>query len=389
VPLYTRFGVSLRLREVVLGAVIAVLVVLVTAWMSKWLEDGEAEPGSPVWRVEAFWLGLAGAALGLIPIILANRSADFGGYSRYTLASAAGGALILVSGIYSLSSSRVRAAIACLFVLAGVMTHHLNSARAVRMTESMRAFWWQAAWRIPDLAPGTTLVANYPDVPIEEDYFVWGPAALIYAPRSTDPERLKPEFSAAVLTQYGLLKILSGGQPDFIDRRSILTKVDYQNILILSRPTTDSCLHALDGRAPVLSSSEENRVMLAAPFSKVDLIRTEATSPVPPELIFGPEPVHDWCYYYEEADLARQRGDWAAVLDLARTAKQQKLAAADAVEWLPFLEAYARAGDVDSVREVARQMKDDYVKFQTCEHLRSVTALSDEVKRLVEQAFCQ
>jgi len=46
------------------------------------------------------------------------------------------------------------------------------------------------------------------------------------------------------------------------------------------------------------------------------IIITGKDMPVMPEDIFGKEPPHTWCYYYEKAELARQAGDWEQVAKL-------------------------------------------------------------------------
>ena len=40
-------------------------------------------------------------------------------------------------------------------------------------------------------------------------------------------------------------------------------------------------------------------------------------NPVMPA-IYGPEPVHGWCYYFERASLAAQTADWGAVTEAGR-----------------------------------------------------------------------
>jgi hypothetical protein len=42
--------------------------------------------------------------------------------------------------------------------------------------------------------------------------------------------------------------------------------------------------------------------------------------PRPPEHIYGEEIARGWCYYYEQADLARQVGDWERVTALGEAA---------------------------------------------------------------------
>ena len=70
----------------------------------------------------------------------------------------------------------------------------------------------------------------------------------------------------------------------------------------------------------------------------------------PPTDLFGKEPAHGWCYFYEKADLADQLGQWQQVVELGKQAEQQGLRPAvspanNPYEWLPFIEGYAMSGD--------------------------------------------
>jgi hypothetical protein len=64
------------------------------------------------------------------------------------------------------------------------------------------------------------------------------------------------------------------------------------------------------------------------------------------------EPRHDWCYYYESADLSRQRGNWQAVADLG----DQAFAVDhpnDPSGRLVFIEGYAHVGRWDRAEELS------------------------------------
>ena len=64
-------------------------------------------------------------------------------------------------------------------------------------------------------------------------------------------------------------------------------------------------------RAP---GTRPSLVQQVGAYSHVDRIIPTGTSPTLPAHIFGAEPPHDWCYYYQKASLARQLGDWAQVV---------------------------------------------------------------------------
>ena len=85
--------------------------------------------------------------------------------------------------------------------------------------------------------------------------------------------------------------------------------------------------------------------------SSVDLI-LESTESSVPESIFGPEPAHTWCYYFEKADYARQTGDWEGVARIGDEATAAFFQPNDLSEYLPFIEAYARLGRQNEARDL-------------------------------------
>ena len=80
-------------------------------------------------------------------------------------------------------------------------------------------------------------------------------------------------------------------------------------------------------------------------FSNTDLIvRSSNFTAALPTSIFGSEPQHDWCYYYQKADLARQFQDWQQIVALGDEVRTKGLAPSDKDEWLLFVEGYERMG---------------------------------------------
>lgn len=65
----------------------------------------------------------------------------------------------------------------------------------------------------------------------------------------------------------------------------------------------------------------------------------------PPAHVFGAEPEHGWCFYYEKAALAAQLKDWPRVRELMAEARELGLSSSYGFEWLPLLEAHAASED--------------------------------------------
>ena len=82
--------------------------------------------------------------------------------------------------------------------------------------------------------------------------------------------------------------------------------------------------------------------------------------------------MHGWCYFYEKAALARQRGDWQEVINLGEQAEKAGLKPYDRIEWLPFLEAYARHGDLKKARNLALILRGNpFYQSQVCQMLQA------------------
>ena len=196
VPLHD-LAFQLRLRDMLVGLVLAICIALIVALFSSSLVSSEADSETSYdWKKEAWWVGLISVIGGLLPVIVSNRQADFGGYSRYTLTGAEGGVIVLVVLLSYLKSARVRMVLFSLLVGTAILTHYANSVSAVSDSQAIRNFWWQVFWRVPQFKDGTTLAINYPQGGIAEGYFVWGPASFIYSPEKQTAIPISVRLSA-------------------------------------------------------------------------------------------------------------------------------------------------------------------------------------------------
>jgi hypothetical protein len=300
-----------------------------------------------------------------------------------------GVAIFLVALVGMLRTPGLRYAVFGLGLAIAMWTHHANSARSAQEADIVRNFWWQVAWRIPQLEARTTLIGNYPAGSTEEDYFIWGPANLIYYPDGQSATGIQPTIFAAILNKETVAKVLARERQEFDNRKNIITYKNYRNVLILTQPTLDSCVHVIDGLQSEFSQYESESIRTIGPYSEAEHILVDETPHTPPELAFGPEPDHGWCYYYQMADLARQRGDWEQVLQIGEEAFAKNLAPHDSVEWLPFLQAYAQSGDVAQLQSHAPQITaSPFVANQACQIITSMPDVSEPVRQTVTSLYC-
>jgi len=384
-----RLGVGISTVEWLVGLGIAVLV-LAAVWVafSRNQKPGDKQPElRSDWKREVFWLGVGLILFGLLPVILVGRFVDFINYSRYSLIASVGVALLWALALSFIPNTKLRTALLSMLLLSASLTHYANGLMHVQNTQAVRNFWWQVSWRIPQLEAGTTLVARYP-ITAEEDYFIWGPANLIYHPESANKDYVQPAIYAALLNGETVASVQTKQPQDFSNRRGIRTYKNYRNILILSQPTPASCIHVIDGNQIEFSSKEDPRVAAIASFSETSHIVTNESFRAPSAISFGLEPSHNWCYYYEKAAYARQLGNWDEVARLGDEARSRGFSASDLVEWMPFLQADAHFESIAGLNELAPYLTSDPALAKQACHTLTVMPLTASTLERVNQLFC-
>jgi hypothetical protein len=129
------------------------------------------------------------------------------------------------------------------------------------------------------------------------------------------------------------------------------------------------CLRLLDPEIDPVNRliPDESLLRDAAQLSSAAQILDEGSSRIPE--VYGPEPVHGWCYYFEQADLARQQKDWVRVVELGDRALALDDHPNDPVERFVFIEGYAHQGEWDKARELSLasyHVSKDYVGPLLC-----------------------
>ncbi len=352
VPFY-QFTVRAEYRVLAQAFVLALAVIILAGgyWFISRRHAAAESDANPYPHAGRDWLilGAASVLFTTIPIIAAGRDVFFGlQFDRYTFQSALGAALFMGGVIFFAIRHGLRWILLSALFVSGVSTQFLSA-------DYYRTFWtierdvmWQLSWRVPAIEDGTTLVLAMPEsYALAEEYEVWGPANLVYRPR----ESLK--LAGQIMIDEIWMDLARGKKEERLVRDTVLVQRDYGKVIILSQPFERSCLHVLDGRRSEQAVSERSEVRFIAKHSNVGLIDTTGGPATPSAEIFGQEPPHDWCYFYQKIDLARQELDWQAAADLADEALSLGLEPADASEWLPLLEAYIHVDDAKRSKRIA------------------------------------
>ncbi|HQN04297.1 MAG TPA: hypothetical protein PK174_02660 [Anaerolineaceae bacterium] len=361
---FSNYVLRLRLKEFLPALVLGLAAgfVVWAAFHYKVLDEEPREKmeGEEYRRsdIEMLVVGVLAVIFALIPAHVGDRHVVFSSYSRFSFPPSIGAVLFLVALGRMFIKPRLRVWSTVLLVLLAVMTHYGNSTRFAANWDVMRSFWWQVSWRAPQIKPGTTIVATYANQGVPEDYHIWGPANLIYYPtRSTPPwELTNIEVKGSTLTLGDIQNILTGAEFR-TEGRSFVTMFEFSKILVMAQPSSSSCVHVIDGLMPDLSEYDRSEILLVSSKSNLENILTTEKFTGPPVEIFGQEPEHTWCYYYQKASYARQQKDWKQIAELETQAEEKGLRPGDPVELLPFLESNAMLGNESKVESLSTVLK--------------------------------
>jgi len=322
-----------------------------------------------------------------LPIVIAGRNVNFGTWDRYSYQSVLGAALFMGGMVFYVFKGRTRWVLLSALLVSGVLTQFLSASYYRDFWKVQREAWWQLSWRAPQIEEGTTLVVALPGgYGLAEEYEVWGPANLIYQPEG--PLKL----AGQIMFDEIWVDLFLGTKEKRLVRDTFSIPRDYGKVIILSQSSPNACLHVLDGKRFELAATEARTdVRAIAQYSNVDLIDTSAPQATPLPAVFGSEPPHTWCYFFQKMDLARQMNDWQLTVDLADEAASLGVTPADVSEWLPVLEAYAHLNDMEHARhisELIREDKDSFTKLcSLSETLLEQPAKYDRV--LTYEALCK
>ncbi|HET9913247.1 MAG TPA: hypothetical protein VFQ13_15230 [Anaerolineales bacterium] len=337
---------------VFIAGVVIVLVLLYTVIYKRMWDTDAVEKDSLLLR-DFMGIGSLVILCAIVPVIFFGRNVELSDtYKSYGLHPIPG-VILFVTGIILTHQPRFRKWILATLIVISVTTQLLNASDWGNFWEYQRQMWWQLTWRAPGIKDGT-MVMTYSTGGYnpQQDYEVWGPINLIYRPHPA----ASPSIQAEVLNSDTVSRVISKQEADSLVRDFPVYR-DYGNLLLISISPVSSCLHVIDGALPVYSEWEAPLTIQAGKYSQIDRIVPSGTSPVPSASIFGPEPVHDWCYYYQKASLARQIGDWEEIGTIYREVKKLKLNTSDKSEMVPFLEALVNLGDDKEAREIYKQIK--------------------------------
>lgn len=325
-----------------------VLAAIVGVFVYTWLKAGKssAEKTSPI---IPFIVGALAVAFAGIPFWISGIPVqlDFP-WDRSTLPFMVGASLLVCGGLL-LFKPVFRNILAATLIGLTVGMHFQSTSLYQVEWNKLSQFFWQLTWRAPALEPGTIVISE--NIPL----FYYGDNNLTpvlnwtYSPKLKSTELPYNFFDMGERLGTNLPE-LKPGLPVDHGYRFVTFKSNSSNLLPVYFKE-GSCLKVVD-RETALNPSIPKRLRAAAQFSQTgERIKNDPVS-TPPSFI--PEPAHEWCYYYQKAELAATEENWGVVVDLFQTLTDKGYKPADKSEWIPFIKALAESNLVGKADEVTR-----------------------------------
>lgn len=268
-------------------------------------------------------------------------------YDRFFVSIMLGASLFIV-GMADLLLKESRAKLVFLSLVIGMSAaYQFTVANTYRRDwANTRDLFWQMAWRMPALEKNTTVLTYELPIQYLSDYQLMSALNWMYAPNLEG--HTLPYALQYLKTRYEAFEIKPHQPIDITYRTATFSGNTSQSVVIYKE--AGGCLRVLD---PVYNNDEtipgaSFYLTEAIALSDPSLILTDASAPEMDKTLFGNEPSHGWCYTYAKAEIARQSGNWEDITNLYKDAQKTKPAPALPVEYLPFIEAFARIGDMDT-----------------------------------------
>lgn len=331
------------------------LVAVSSALLIFYLNRFDTSNGkTAAFAISALTIGIAGILLGRLPSFAAGLPLTLqSSNDRFMISMMIGGSLFITGLVeFIIRNDRIKTLVFAVLIALGIGQQFFNANIFRRDWLKQQDLYWQLAWRIPALEPGTLLLTDQLPVDYETDLSFTAPLNWIYAPdytRSTVPYAL-------IYTEKrlgGSLPSLERDEEVEVYLRTVSFEGSTSQAVVIHMPG-NGCLRVLGSEWNDEITYQRQPVYLvkAIPLSDPDLIIVDAGTT--PKLPFLSEPQHRWCYYYTKAELARQRRDWEQVNTLFDQAASLGFKPADAFEMLVFIEAQARTGNMEAAKKLSQ-----------------------------------
>nr|MDQ3005677.1 hypothetical protein [Chloroflexota bacterium] len=329
-----------------------------------------------------FLIGFISFVLGALPIWVISEQISAGVWNdRFALVPMLGASLMVMALLLWFVrpvGQRIIFAVLLVFSVAAqvwVVNLYRNDWR------TQLDYYWQLYWRAPALQPGTAVFTFEQPSPFVTHYSDAGFALNVLYHYQTEDGFLPYWFFARRFHfEY------KPDDPFRYQLRTLEFRGNTSDGIAVFHQTQGACLRVLDtvyANDPLFVDGQD----ILIPISDLSRIIPDPAALPPDADIFGPEPEHRWCYFFQKADLARQTKDWNKVIALYKQALQMGLSPDFGAEYIPFIEAYAQMGDWQTANELTSAAQDETpgLKKMLCANWLRLSGIPSADMKMIEQ----
>jgi hypothetical protein len=334
--------------------------------------------------IPAILIGLAGIILGRIPSFAAGLPLTLqSSFDRFMISMMLGASLFIVGLLELLiRNPRLKTYAFALLIALGVGQQFFNANIFRRDWAKQQEIYWQLAWRIPAIRPGTALLTHQLPIDYETDLSFTAPINWMYAPEYTRSSPVDERSDLPYALLYTEKRLGGTAIPSLEPNTKIslpIRRVSFHGstsqVLVIYMPP-NGCLRVLDSaRGDEVTYGHQSRFLVdAIPLSDQSNIVMDTNQKV--RVPFVSEPAHTWCYYFAKAELARQQGSWEQVIDLIEEARSLGHEPEDPFEWLTYIEAQARTGNMEGAQKMSADAfrQENRIRRGLCEVWKRIPA---------------
>lgn len=265
-------------------------------------------------------------------------------WDRSTL-SFSPGAAVITAVFLSMVLRSVPFSIAVSAVTALAVLFHVQNAQVyIAEAEKLNDYFWQMAWRVPGLEPGTIIASD--DIPLDRvsDNDISPIVNWQYAPEKNGLTYDYKYFDLDLREQIYYSDPNVPVPVDHTYRTHSFVSSTEKTLAVFYRK--NGCLQIIDQQNafyPGLPDSLRHITRISDP----GLILTDADDSAIPPAAAGREPDHGYCYYYQKTALSLQTNDPEAAYTAASEALQTGLHPVYAPDLAPIILAFLQADDYD------------------------------------------
>jgi hypothetical protein len=333
-----------------------VLLTIFILWLIRYRhESRENEPAnrSP-WGSQAVILGVLIYLAGTMPIWVTNELISAGMYSdRFGLPAMWAGSMILVGLLTHIGLPKRYKSLLISILIALSIGAHFRISNDYRWDwTQQKRFFWQLYWRAPAIEPGTAIFADGTIFTYVGDYPLSFAINTAYSQPAMQNDLPYWFFELDRGFHQEPERYLAGTRLKG-NLRNFTFEGDSLNSIVLDYNFgKGNCLWLLD-QSDRFNVSIPGLTWEALPLSNLSrILSTDGLDQAAFERVFGREPEHDWCYYFQKASNARYQGDWEAVIQMETMLEPLGYQPNNQLEWTPFIEAHAALGHWEQASEL-------------------------------------